>query len=133
MRKIYLLSLSVFLLSCSSNIPIKDIYSFEVVEQQATAQWEKYRDTEEYAQFNNDWLSFNNANQIDEKGHCYLIGGPTEVIILIQNRLGTIQNVVVENDNKKTRCFKEAFIGKKYPKPPFSPFYHYMIMKGEDA
>lgn len=112
---------------------MSDVYSFEVVKQEATSQWEKYRDSEAYAQFKNDWLSFNNANHVDEKGNCYSKGGPTEVVILIQNRMGTIQNVVVENDNKKTRCFKKAFLGEKYPKPPFAPFYHYMIMQGEDA
>ncbi len=118
-------------MSCTNKQGYEQPYSFEDILMLSTQQWEMNSDQEEYENFRNDWILFNNLNSSDEKDACYKLGSNTEQMILVQNSNGTIQYVIPENKNDKTECFVKIYLGKKYPKPPFSPFYHLMEKRGE--
>lgn len=115
--------------SCVGPVIKKAPYTFETLDRLSDEQWAKHRNDDEYVRFSTDWLLFNNANRIDQKGDCYSLGGATEDLILVQNEQGVIQYVVPEHENEKTRCFQAVFLEQKYPTPPFAPFYHYMRMQ----
>jgi hypothetical protein len=131
MKNILVIVLMPLLFSCKTQDSIKDPYSFGSAKQFAVQQWKEHKDDEKYANFTNEWLMFNNTNSIDSKGKCYLLGDNKEEIILVQNQLGTIQYLIAENENEKTQCFREAFVGQKYPRPPFAPFFHQLTMNAQ--
>jgi len=120
--------LGLLLTGCASKLPAPD-YSFETVDRLADQQWAEYKDDDRHSAFNTDWLLFNNANGIDQKNGCYVLGSDVEDLILIQNSEGVIQHVVLKRSTPKSECFKEVFLGVRYPAPPVAPYYHFMRMQ----
>lgn len=116
--------------ACSSTTdPNSNSYSWEQIDRLSEEQWQSHKDEESYVRYNTEWSLFNNVNEIDKRENCYPIEGSDTVIILIQNNNGVIQDVVTKHNDKRSNCFKQAFLNVKYPKPPFAPFYHYLHME----
>lgn len=104
-------------------------WSFGELDRLSTRQWEEHEHDQPYARYNTEWLLFNNANKIDERGGCYDIPGGPDDLVLVQNSAGEIQHAVPRVDNARSRCFAAVYLGVKYPPPPFSPFFHFMQMQ----
>jgi hypothetical protein len=115
-------------MGCAGQLPTTETASYATVFAVAEEQWTQNHETEEFVSFQTAWLEFNNSNRIDEQGNCYALSEQSEVIVLVQDAHGVIQDVVPRNANRKTACFAEVFLGQKYPAPPFAPFYHIMHM-----
>lgn len=104
--------------------------SFESAHLLFKEQWQEHRETEEYARYDAEWLRFNNANRIDEQGGCYALSRASVDLILVHNETGEVESVVPKQTSKKAECFVNVFRGRKYPAPPYAPFYQYLQMGG---
>jgi hypothetical protein len=76
----------------------------------------------------NAWAEFNNAHHLDEKGGCYSKAGGTLVQILEIDATGRVVGYFANRDNARSRCWRQAYLGVKFPPPPFAPFYHRLEM-----
>ena len=74
------------------------------------------------------WAAFNNAHHLDEKGDCYSKAGGTLVQILELDATGKVVGYFANHDNGRSRCWRRAYLGVKFPPPPFAPFYHRLEM-----
>jgi len=49
--------------------------------------------------------------------------------ILVIDDTGRITDFLPSQDSEAIRCFKNSMMGRKYPKPPDSPFYEGLVVK----
>ena len=132
--KLCILLMFLLLTSCAiTTEPENSNLDFKTVEKLALSQIKSKKDTLNYQNFMRDWLAFHNNNKIDELNSCYKKGSGKHVIILVQDESGKVEHVATKSDNKLSRCFRKLYIGRTFPKPPYSPFYHHMTMLGQKS
>jgi hypothetical protein len=60
---------------------------------------------------------------LDVNSGCYDYDvGTTVDLIMVVESSGRIVAAYTDNESKKAKCFRRAYIGVKMPIPPFSPF-----------
>lgn len=95
--------------------------------------WESSRDRKDYQTYSAEFSQFNNHFHLDEKDGCYSLGNePVELMLLITHKTGEpyaeIENVFVNSDSAKSRCFAKTYRGLKTKIPPFLPLVLQMGM-----
>ncbi|MEN0038786.1 MAG: hypothetical protein AAGC78_17040 [Cellvibrio sp.] len=128
MKKISILLFLPLLFSCANQSPVQNSMSFSQAKGLYDQQWVQHKDDEKYISFVGEWLRFKNTNSNPFEARCYFATDAKERFILIQNEKGIIQELIAENDNRKTRCFRKELVGNKYPRPPFAPFFTVLTM-----
>jgi hypothetical protein len=99
---------------------------FERANARAEAQWAaqeaataKYADT---------WAAFNNAQHLDERDGCYFKaeGELTQVVEL--DGSGKVVGYYTDHENGRSQCWRATYTGVTFPKPPFAPYWHKLVM-----
>jgi len=94
---------------------------------EASAVWERAKDTVAYQTYASEFAQFNNQLRLDEKDGCYALSSdPVDLMLVITHR-GPSQYAVVEDalarvDSPKARCFQRSYRGISTKIPPFVPF-----------
>jgi hypothetical protein len=123
MGHIYMRLILVLLFSITGCVRSPSNPIFDKAYQLSKAQPEKV--TYEYEE---KWDPVNNENHLDEKNDCYTKAQGVTKQILIINAEGIVTDVIPNIFNEKSLCFKESYMGFKFPPPPFSPYYMYLQM-----
>jgi hypothetical protein len=87
------------------------------------ARWDKLRDQQGFAAYVAMFVSVQNAEHLDVNSGCYAYDvGTTVDLLMVVESSGRIAAAYTDNESKKAKCFRRAFVGIKMPIPPFSPF-----------
>jgi len=81
--------------------------------------------TEAYA---NAWAEFNNQQHLDERDGCYSKAEGELIQILEIDASGKVVGYFSNQDNGRSRCWKSTYLGVVFPKPPFAPYWHKLVM-----
>jgi hypothetical protein len=108
--------------ACATLNPSAEAYSFDQANELAVREWVTHKNNIGYTKFSNAFF-ISVSRYSNEAQKCQLLGKDKEGIVLVQNEAGVIQHAISENENKKTQCVKEVFLGRTFPKPPFSPTF----------
>jgi hypothetical protein len=108
--------------ACATANPSAEAYSFDQANELAVREWMIHENNISYTKFSNAFF-ISVTRYSNETQKCQSLGKDKESIVLVQNESGEIRHAIAENDNKKTQCIREIFLGKIFPKPPFSPIY----------
>lgn len=72
--------------------------------------------------YEDESLAFNNANKLDEKGSCHGKSIYPVTIILTLDASGRVISSMTDVDNAKAACFRKAYEGVQFPKPPMANY-----------
>jgi hypothetical protein len=87
------------------------------------ARWDKLRNQPGFAAYVATFVSVQTAERLDINSGCYDYDvGTTVDLIMVVESSGRIVAAYTDNESKKAKCFRRAYIGVKMPIPPFSPF-----------
>jgi hypothetical protein len=75
------------------------------------------------------WADFNNAQHLDERDGCYFKAEGSLVQILQIDATGKVVGYFSDKDNGRSQCWRNTYLGTTFPKPPFAPFYHHLVMQ----
>ncbi|MBD9480068.1 hypothetical protein [Pseudoxanthomonas sp. PXM02] len=100
---------------------------FARADARADAQWEDRR--EETSAYAEAWAAFNNAHHLDERDGCYFRadGQLTQVLEIDAN--GKVVGYFTDQDNGRSQCWRTTYLGVVFPKPPFAPYWHKLVMQ----
>jgi hypothetical protein len=79
--------------------------------------------------YENETLAFNNAQKLDEKGNCHGKSMYPVTIILVLDASGRVTSSTTDVENKKAACFRAAYAGVQFPKPPMAPYRKPILLK----
>ncbi len=79
--------------------------------------------------YEEDSLKFNVDNKLDMKGNCHGKSTYPVTIILVLDASGRVTRSVTDVDNSKAECFRRAYAGVTFPKPPVAPYYKPLRLK----
>lgn len=79
--------------------------------------------------YGTEWAEFNNAHHLDERDGCYLKADGSLVQILQIDAGGKIVNYFADQENGRSQCWRQTYLGLTFPKPPFAPFLHRLEMQ----
>ena len=99
---------------------------FAQVDSRAEAQRVKHPEaTSDYADI---WADFNNQHGLDERDGCYFmaVGELTQVLEIDES--GKVTGYFADKDNGRSRCWRQTYLGVVFPKPPFAPYWHKLVM-----
>jgi len=100
--------------------------AFDQANAQADAQQsQKPRETEAYA---DAWAAFNNLHHLDERDGCYFRAEGELTQILEIDQSGKVVGYYADKDNGRSRCWEATYLGVVFPKPPFAPYWHKLVM-----
>lgn len=74
------------------------------------------------------WADFNNRRDLDERDGCYFKANGELIQILEIDKSGKVVGYFADKDNNRSRCWKRTYLGVVFPKPPFAPYWHKLIM-----
>ena len=74
-------------------------------------------------------LAFNNQKKLDEKGNCHGKSIHPVTIMLILDASGRVTSTMTDVENAKAACFRQAYGGVQFPKPPMAPYRKPIILK----
>ena len=74
-------------------------------------------------------LAFNNAQKLDEKGNCHGKSMYPVTIILMLDASGRVTSSTTDVENAKAACFRAAYAGVQFPKPPVAPYRKPILLK----
>ena len=74
-------------------------------------------------------LAFNNEKKLDEKGNCHGKSIHPVTIMLILDASGRVTSTMTDVENSKAACFRQAYAGVQFPKPPIAPYRKPIILK----
>ena len=75
------------------------------------------------------WADFNNAHHLDERDGCYFKADGSLVQILQIEASGQIVGYFADQENGRSQCWRQTYLGVTFPKPPFAPFLHRLEMQ----
>jgi hypothetical protein len=78
--------------------------------------------------YGSSWANFNNANKLDEKDGCYFKANGETSQILVIDKAGVVVSYFADPENGRSQCWRKTYMGVKFPRPPFAPYYHYLVM-----
>ncbi len=67
-------------------------------------------------------IRFNNEKKLDEKGNCHDKSKYPVTIVLTLDAEGRVTDSVTDVSNAKAECFRKAYAGVQFPKPPMAPY-----------
>ena len=82
-------------------------------------------DTAAYA---DSWAEFNNQNKLDERDGCYFMADGELIQILEIDESGKVVGYYADKDNGRAQCWRNTYLGVVFPKPPFAPYWHRLVM-----
>lgn len=92
----------------------------------ADAQWKRrHAETSKYADV---WAAFNNAQHLDERDGCYFKAEGELTQILEIDAAGKVAGYYTDRDNARSQCWRATYLGLDFPKPPFAPYWHKLVM-----
>lgn len=92
----------------------------------ADAQREHRRaETSKYA---DAWAAFNNAQHLDERDGCYFKAEGELTQVLEIDAAGRVIGYYADRDNGRSQCWRATYLGVVFPKPPFAPYWHTLVM-----
>ncbi|WP_211251968.1 hypothetical protein, partial [Arenimonas malthae] len=121
-RELFLFVSLSFALSTSAQVPA----AFEQANAHADAQ--RASKPEETARYAEAWAAFNNEQGLDERDGCYFKADGELTQILEIDSSGRVVGYYSNKDNGRSRCWKQTYIGVVFPKPPFAPYWHKLVM-----
>jgi hypothetical protein len=74
------------------------------------------------------WAHFNNAQHLDERDGCYFRADGELTQILEIDSSGKVVGYFSDKDNGRSQCWRQTYLGVVFPKPPFAPYWHRLIM-----
>lgn len=99
---------------------------FEQADARAEAQLAKHPDaTSSYAEA---WAEFNNLHHLDERDGCYYMAEGALTQILEIDETGKVVGYLTDKDNGRSKCWSQTYLGVVFPKPPFAPYWHKLVM-----
>ncbi len=92
----------------------------------ADAQREHRRaETSKYA---DAWAAFNNAQHLDERDGCYFKAEGELTQVLEIDSAGRVVGYYADRDNGRSQCWRATYLGVVFPRPPFAPYWHKLVM-----
>ncbi len=79
--------------------------------------------------YENETLAFNNAQKLDEKGNCHGKSMYPVTIVLLLDATGRVTSSTTDVENAKAACFRAAYAGVQFPKPPVAPYRKPILLK----
>jgi hypothetical protein len=67
-------------------------------------------------------IKFNNDKKLDERGNCHDKSKYPVTIVLTLDADGKVTDSVTDVSNAKAECFRKAYAGVQFPKPPMAPY-----------
>lgn len=74
------------------------------------------------------WAEFNNQHRLDERDGCYFKADGGLIQILQIDESGKVVGYFSDKDNGRSRCWSQTYLGVVFPKPPFAPYWHKLVM-----
>ena len=74
------------------------------------------------------WAEFNNQNKLDERDGCYFMADGELIQILEIDESGKVVGYYADKDNGRAQCWRNTYLGVVFPKPPFAPYWHRLVM-----
>ena len=74
-------------------------------------------------------LAFNNARELDEKGNCHGKSIYPVTIVLTLDAEGNVTSSTTDVENAKAACFRKAYAGVKFPRPPMAGYRKPIMLK----
>ncbi len=93
------------------------------------AKFEKQFPNAKNTKYEDDSLAFNNANKLDMKGNCHGKSAYPVVILLTLDASGRVTDTMTDVQNSKAECFRKAYAGVQFPKPPVAPYFKPIRLK----
>ncbi len=119
--------LVVFVLSFALPAMAQSASDFTQASARAEAQRTKHQvATAKYAE---TWAEFNNAQHLDERDGCYFKAEGALTQILEIDAAGKVVGYYADQDNGRSQCWRATYLGVVFPKPPFAPYWHKLVMQ----
>jgi len=100
--------------------------SFEQANSRAEAQRQtRSAATSNYAE---TWAAFNNQHRLDERDGCYYMAEGELTQILEIDESGKVVSYFTDKDNGRSKCWAQTYLDVVFPKPPFAPYWHKLVM-----
>ena len=117
---------AALLLAAALPVAAQSTTTFEQANAKAEAQWaEKQAATAKYA---DSWAAFNNAHHLDERDGCYVKAEGELTQVLELDASGKVVGYFTDRDNGRSQCWRLTYMGVTFPKPPFAPYWHKLVM-----
>ncbi|WP_426212253.1 hypothetical protein [Massilia sp. TWP1-3-3] len=81
------------------------------------------------SKYENESLAFNNAQKLDEKGNCHGKSMYPVTIVLVLDPSGRVASSTTDVENGKAACFRAAYAGVQFPKPPMAGYRKPILLK----
>lgn len=72
--------------------------------------------------YEDESIRFNNEKKLDEKGNCHGMSKYPVIIILVLDANGKVTSSMTDVNNAKAECFRRAYTGVQFPKPPMANY-----------
>jgi hypothetical protein len=82
----------------------------------------------ETSQYADAWAAFNNAQHLDERDGCYFKAEGELTQILEIDAAGKVVGYYTDRDNGRSQCWRATYLGLMFPKPPYAPYWHKLVM-----
>jgi hypothetical protein len=82
----------------------------------------------ETSQYADAWAAFNNAQHLDERDGCYFKAEVELTQILEIDAAGEVVGYYTDRDNGRSQCWRATYLGLMFPKPPYAPYWHKLVM-----
>jgi hypothetical protein len=113
MRPLSVIFLAILVCACATDAGFKT----------TLARWDKLRNQPGFDAYVATFISLQNIQHLDMNSGCYAYDVGTAVdLLLVVDSSGRIVAAYADNDSRKAKCFRKAYVGVKMPIPPFSPF-----------
>ena len=74
-------------------------------------------------------LRYSDDHKFDRKGDCHAKSVYPVTIVLLIDAKGNVTSTTTDVENGKASCFRQAYAGVQFPKPPFAPYRKPILMK----
>ena len=74
------------------------------------------------------WAEFNNQHKLDERDGCFFKATGELTQILEIDVSGKVIGYYSDKENGRSRCWSDTYMGVVFPKPPFAPYWHKLVM-----
>ena len=75
------------------------------------------------------WSAFNNEHRLDERDGCYFKEGGRLTQILEIDASGKVVAHFTNRPGLGADCWRAAYLGVVFPRPPFAPFWAKLVME----
>ncbi len=79
--------------------------------------------------YENESIAFNNERKLDQKGNCHGKSKYPVTIVLVLDAEGKVTKTMTDVENAKAACFRSAYTGVQFPRPPMAPYRKAILLK----